>query len=184
MGRGLATSGRATASVIRICFHGAESTGKSVLADKLSRELGITLVPEYGRRYAEEHGTDFTMADLLAVARGQDEAMRAAAAGAPPLLILDTDPLMTAAWAQMLFGEVPDALFGFGKAEHYLLFEPDVEWVADGTRLFGSSEERVRFAETAEAMLVRARVRYERVKGNWLEREMMVRVAIGLSMRN
>jgi nicotinamide riboside kinase len=35
--------------VIRVCFHGAESTGKSVLAGKLARELGCPLVGEYGR---------------------------------------------------------------------------------------------------------------------------------------
>jgi NadR type nicotinamide-nucleotide adenylyltransferase len=158
-----------------------ESTGKSVLIEKLGRELGIGWVPEYGRTYAEQHGTNFTMADLLAIAMGQDAAMRAAADSNPPLLLLDTDPLMTAAWAQMLFGEVPDVLFGYQKAELYLLFEPDVVWVADGTRMFGSVEKRARFAATAEAMLVRAQVRYERVSGSWAEREAAVRALIGLA---
>ena len=95
-----------------------------MLAQKLNRELGIPWVPEYGRLYAEAHGTDFTMADLLAMAEGQDAAMRAASAGAPPLLLLDTDPLMTAAWARMLFGQVPDALLGYEKAELYLSLSP------------------------------------------------------------
>lgn len=165
--------------MIRLCFHGAESTGKSVLADKLSRELGLPWVPEYGRAYAEEHGTHFTMADLLAMAEGQDAAMRSAAASQPPILLLDTDPLMTAAWAQMLFGEVPAELFSYEKAELYLLFESDVAWVADGTRMFGTTEERARFAATAEEMLVRAGVRYQRVSGNWSEREGSVRQWIG-----
>ena len=151
-----------------------------MLAQKLNRELGIPWVPEYGRLYAEAHGTDFAMADLLAMAEGQDAAMREASAGAPPLLLLDTDPLMTAAWARMLFGQVPDALLGYEKAELYLLFEPDVHWVADGTRLFGTMEERKQFAATAEAMLVRAQVRYERVSGSWAKREMIVRKLIGL----
>ena len=35
--------------MIRICFHGAESTGKSVLAEQLSRDLDCPWVPEYGR---------------------------------------------------------------------------------------------------------------------------------------
>ena len=51
--------------VIRVCFHGAESTGKSYLARKLEAEQGIPWVPEYGRDYAEVHGTQFSMADLL-----------------------------------------------------------------------------------------------------------------------
>ena len=31
---------------------------------QLSRRLGGVLMPEYGREYAERHGTEFTMADL------------------------------------------------------------------------------------------------------------------------
>lgn len=164
--------------VIRICFHGAESTGKSALAAKLSAELGCPWVPEYGRNYAEERGTEFTMADLLAIAVGQDQAMQAAAAGGPAQLILDTDPLMTAAWAQMLFGEVPGELLGYDKAELYLLFEPDVPWMADGTRFFGRAETRAEFAAVTEQMLVRAGVRFERISGSWDKREALVRAAI------
>jgi len=164
--------------VIRVCFHGPESTGKSVLAAKLGGELGVPWVPEYGRDYAEAHGTNFTMADLRAMAEGQDAAMRAAAAGLPRLLILDTDPLMTAAWAQMLFGEVPGVLFQYENAEHYLLFAADTPWVADGTRLFGTAEARAWFAAAAEAVLVEAGVPFTRIGGDWGERERQVRTAI------
>lgn len=168
----------AAASVIRLCFHGAESTGKSVLAQKLAAECAVPWVAEYGRAYAEAYGTDFTMADLLAIAAGQDRAMRAAAAGRPSLLILDTDPLMTAAWAHMLFGEAPDELLAYDKAEHYLLFEADTPWLEDGTRMFGTAAERARFAAVSEDILVRAGVSWERVSGDWATREAMVRAAI------
>lgn len=164
--------------MIRVCLHGAESTGKSVLARKLEAQLGIPWVPEYGREYAETRGTDFTMDDLLAIAAGQDRAMRAAAAGNPPLLLLDTDPLMTAAWAGMLFGEVPEVLMQYPKAELYLLFSPDVPWVADGTRFFGTAAARARFAALAEAMLVRAGVPYETIGGGWHEREAQVHAVL------
>ncbi len=157
--------------MIRVCFHGAESTGKSTLIAKLEREHGWPSVPEYGRTWAEAHGTDFTMDDLLAMARGQDAAMLAAAADRPPLLLLDTDPLMTAAWAQMLFGEVPAELFAYDKAELYLLFAPDTAWIEDGTRFFGSGAERSRFAALCEDMLRRAGVPYRRIGGSWSERE-------------
>jgi NadR type nicotinamide-nucleotide adenylyltransferase len=164
--------------MIRICFHGAESTGKSVLAERLSRDLGVPRVGEYGREWAETKGTDFTLAALLEIARGQDAAMRAAAAAEPPLLILDTDPLMTAAWAEMLHGEIPAELYRYEKAEHYLLFDPDVPWVADGTRFFGTADLRARFAATAQAVLERAGVAWSRIGGGWEEREMQVRAAI------
>lgn len=164
--------------MIRLCLHGAESTGKSVLAAKLAAELGVSWVPEYGRDYAETHGTEFAMADLLAMAKGQDDAMRAAAAANPPVLLLDTDPLMTAAWAEMLFGTVPAELLGYEKAEHYLLFAADTPWVADGTRFFGTPELRARFAAVAEDMLVRAGVPFTRIGGDWTAREAQARAAI------
>lgn len=164
--------------MIRVCFHGAESTGKSVLAARLEAEYGWPWVPEYGRAYAEAHGTDFTMEDLLAMARGQDAAMRAASASAPGVLILDTDPLMTAAWAIMLFGKAPEELFAYSKADLYLLFALDVPWIEDGTRFFGTAEARARFAAVCEAVLVRAGVRYGRIDGDWATRADQVIAAV------
>ena len=164
--------------MIRVCFHGAESTGKSVLAGRLAVERGYPLVPEFGREYCETRGTDLTMADLLAIAAGQDAAMRVACADDPSLVLLDTDPLMTAAWAQMLFDDVPAELLAYPKAERYLLFAPDVPWVADGTRFFGTAEARARFAALAEDVLDRAGVAFIRIGGDWAERERAVREAL------
>jgi NadR type nicotinamide-nucleotide adenylyltransferase len=168
--------------VIRVCFHGAESTGKSVMAAHLEARFGWPWVREYGRDYAENHGTDFTMDDLLAIAQGQNAAQNAAMQAAnkanPPVLILDTDPLMTAAWAQMLFGHAPDALFAYPKADLYLLFAPDVPWVADGTRFFGTPSSRAAFAATSQAMLEKAGLPYVTIGGDWAERESQVLSAI------
>ena len=162
----------------RVCFHGAESTGKSMLAERLSGELGLPWVPEYGREYAETQGTDFTMADLLAIAAGHEARVREVERTGAALALLDTDPLMTAAWAQMLFGTVPDALLSYPKADLYLLFGPDVPWEEDGTRFFGTPAERARFAAVAEEMLVRAGVRYQTISGDWAAREQQVRAAL------
>lgn len=169
--------------MIRICFHGAESTGKSVLSAKLAKELGLPLVAEYGRDYAEAHGTQFTMADLLAIAAGHEAAVRAVTQTGAALCLLDTDSLMTAAWAEMLFDEVPEELLAYPRADLYLLFEPDVPWVEDGTRLFGTAAERARFAGVAEVMLLRAGARFTRIGGAWTEREAQVRAAIEFYIR-
>lgn len=168
---------------LTVCFHGAESTGKSVLADKLAQERGWPVVAEYGRTWAETHGTDFTMADLLAIAEGHAAQTSAALALNPSVLILDTDPLMTAAWAQMLFGTVPDALLTYPKADHYLLFDADVPWQADGTRFFGTRQERAQFAALAEAMLLRAGVPFTRIGGNWEQRAAQAETAIAALRR-
>jgi hypothetical protein len=99
------------------------------------------------------------------------------------VLVLDTDPLMTAAWAQMLFDDVPEALLAYPKADLYLLFEPDVPWVADGTRFFGTEEKRARFAAIAEDMLVRTGVTYRRIAGDWPFREAQAVAAIEEALR-
>ena len=160
--------------MIKVCFHGAESTGKSTLAQAMAMRFGCPWVPEYGREYCETRGTNLTMADLLQIARGQDEAMREAAASSPPLLLLDTDPLMTAAWARILFGEVPDELLAYPKADLYLAFTADVPWISDGTRFFGADATRELFAAIAEDMLVRGGVPFVHVSGDWAARERTV----------
>ena len=167
---------------MRVCFHGAESTGKSTLARKLAAEWNCPLAGEYGRTYAETIDTNFRLADLTAIAAMQNRLMREACAGKPKLVLLDTDPLMTAAWAEMLFGHAPNVLFGYDKAELYLLFEPDVPFVEDGTRFFGSEGERERFAALAEDMLVRAGVGFVKIAGRWEKREERVRSAVDAAL--
>ena len=164
--------------MIRICFHGAESTGKSVLAERLSHAPGCAWVPEYGRTYCETRGTDLLMPDLLAIAEGQALAIELAQAQQPPLLIVDTDHLMTAAWTEMLFSQVPPRLLEYPSADLYLLFTPDVPWIDDGTRFFGKGPLRSRFAALATEMLVRTNAPYRTITGDWAERKAAARAAI------
>ena len=164
--------------MITICFHGAESTGKSVLAAELAREFSCPWVPEYGRTYCEVRGTDLHMADLLAIAEGQALATKLAQAEQPPLVIIDTDHLMTAAWAEMLFSQVPPKLLEYPAADLYLLFTPDVPWIDDGTRFFGKGPLRSRFAALAKDMLIRTGAPYRTISGNWAERKAAAREAI------
>ena len=149
-----------------ICLHGPESTGKSTIGPRLATRFGGVLVPEYGRRYAETNGTDFTMADLVAIARGHDAATRAAVATGRFPVVLDTDPLMTAVWADMLFG-CRDPWFDAwdGCADLYLSFDIDLPWVEDGTRLFGSTAARQRFFDLSTGELVRRGVRWVPIRG-------------------
>jgi len=169
--------------MITVCFHGAESTGKSVMAARLFERFGWPCVPEFGREYCETHGTDLIMEDLIAIAEGHAAATSAMAAERPEVLLLDTDQLMTAAWARMLFGEVPDALLAYPKADLYLLFEADVPWIADGTRFFGRDADRARFSAIAEEILTVAGVKWQRIGGSWNAREKAVTTAITSALR-
>lgn len=162
-----------------ICLHGAESTGKSTLAAALSAETGALIVGEYGRSHCEVHRESLTLADLLLIGAAQTAMIAAAAPWAGPLLIVDTDTLMTAAWTEMLLGQRPAELMQQPKADFYLLFEPDLPWVDDGTRFFSDPSDRHRFAMIVEQVLVDAGVPFARVSGQGEARLEAARAAIG-----
>jgi NadR type nicotinamide-nucleotide adenylyltransferase len=150
-----------------ICLHGPESTGKSTLAPRLSKHFGgVPCIAEFGRAYCEAFGTDLTMADLVEIGKGHDAKVRGALAERHYPVILDTDPLMTAVWADMMFGR-RDPWFATwtATADLYLLFDIDLPWVEDGTRMFGSERDRRRFFDLSRAILDERGVRWALVDG-------------------
>lgn len=162
-----------------ICLHGPESTGKSTMAPRLARHFDTTCIAEFGRTYCERYGTDLTMADLVMIAHAQDLKGRAALAKGDVPVILDTDPLMSAVWADMMFGR-RDPWFDKwdNTADLYLLFDIDLPWESDGTRLFGSLRERRRFFDLCRAELVRRGVRWSMVSGEGSRRYLSALAAI------
>jgi len=149
-----------------ICLHGPESTGKSWLAPRLAEHLDTLYVPEFGRIWCEQLGTELAMDDLLSIARTHDAMTQAMRAQCNRRLILDTDPLMTAVWADMLFGR-RDAWFDAWRdtADFYLLLDLDLPWIDDGTRFFGSAELRRKFFDLSRAELDRRDVPWALVSG-------------------
>ncbi|MGJ3626261.1 AAA family ATPase [Sphingomonas sp. MMS24-JH45] len=143
-----------------ICLHGPESTGKSTMAPRLARHFDSVCVAEFGRTYCERYGTDLSMADLVVIAHTQDTKNRAAAATDGPPVILDTDPLMSAVWADTVGRRDPWFARWDNVADLYLLFDIDLPWEADGTRLFGTLRERQRFFDLSRRELERRGVRW------------------------
>ncbi|HEX8420405.1 MAG TPA: AAA family ATPase [Sphingomonas sp.] len=162
-----------------ICLHGPESTGKSTIAPRLARHFDSSCIAEFGRTYCEAFGTDLSMADLLAIARSHDVKVKAALAEREYPVILDTDPLMSAVWADMLFGR-RDPWFAnwTGTADLYLLFDIDLPWEDDGTRMFGRTEDRQRFFDLSRRELERRGVPWRLISGQGDARWMAVLAAI------
>jgi HTH-type transcriptional regulator, transcriptional repressor of NAD biosynthesis genes len=149
-----------------VCLHGPESVGKSVLAEALAAHFDTVFVPEYGRTYCEAFGTDLDNADLLQIAKVQIAMADAATAQANRLVILDTDPLMTAVWSDMMLRTRDPWFAAFGDyADLYLLLDTDLPWVDDGTRIYGDSATRADFFDRCRAELVMRGVRWSLVSG-------------------
>ncbi|GLI99413.1 ATP-binding protein [Sphingobium sp. BS19] len=150
-----------------IVLHGPESTGKSTLAARLAAHFGTVWVPEYGRTYCETHGTDLTPDDLVAIMEGHIAQRAAMAHKAKGMLFQDTDPLMTAAWSMMLFGERNPTLDAFRDAgDLYLLMNVDLPWVGDEVRMFPDRADQLRFFDLCRAELERRGVRWVMIGGD------------------
>lgn len=163
-----------------LCLHGPESTGKSWLAPRLAAHFDTIHVPEYGRTWCEVRGNDLAMDDLLSIATTHDAMTRAGLRQCNRRLILDTDPLMTAVWADMLFGR-RDPWFARwqGTADLYLLMDVDLPWIDDGTRFFGGEADRQRFFDLCRAELERRGVPWALVSGRGEARFENALAAIG-----
>ncbi len=154
-----------------ICLHGPESTGKSTMATLLSQHFNCEIVPEYGRAYCEENGTDTAMHDLIIIAERQNAMERSAKARAGDWLILDTDAVMTAVWAEMMHGRQDRWFERFTDyADIYLLLDIDLPWVDDGLRIYGKPEDRQRFFELSREELEKRGVRWALISGDGDER--------------
>lgn len=133
-----------------ICIAGAESTGKSWLAQRLADHLGCTAVREYGRDYCLAHGNAVSMDELVHIGREQErliaEAMAAAARAGDAYVIADTDALVTAVWADMMYGW-RDPWFAGDRivADCHLVTANDIAWERDAIRVYGADDDRQRF---------------------------------------
>lgn len=155
-----------------LVLHGPESTGKTVLAQKLAARFGGVAVPEYGRAYCEIHGVDCDANDLLNIAAGQDAAIDAAGRENPGLIVSDTDALLTEVWSKMMLGEscfkaAPPRVSG----ALYLLTDIGTPFIQDALRVYGDEASRRRFFDLARAALEQYGVDFVTISGDWAQRE-------------
>ena len=170
------------APLARLCLIGPECTGKTELAKRLSRELGIPWVPEYAREYAEACNNQLTAADVERIARGQmanEDAITA------DVVILDTDLLSTVVYARHYYGACPPWIEAEARrrlASLYLLMATDVPWLPDPARDAGGEVREHLFA-AFRAALDEFGTRWEVVGGGWEERAKRARVVVGEMLR-
>ena len=126
----------------RVCFVGAESTGKTTLSRLMAERHRTSWVPEHGRDYTIEKmaaGTNdhWDTSDFVAIARLQGELEDDMAESAGPLLFCDTDAFATAIWHERYLGSRSAEVEAVAAARHYDLYVLcgiDVPFEADGVR--------------------------------------------------
>ena len=144
-------------TIKRVCLIGAESTGKTTLAQALAREHDTLWNPEYGRPYTEigrDPAGPWTSAEFTHIARIHCWYEDFHASQARRVLFCDTDAFTTAVFHEVYLG-VPASGFEELVArayDLYLVSGLDVPWRHDGVREF---EEQRRWMH--ERYLQRAR---------------------------
>jgi nicotinamide riboside kinase len=136
---------RAVAEAVRIAIVGAESTGKTALAQALALRLAeltgrrCTWVGEWLRSWCEREGRTPRPDEQLAIAQHQHALIDAAAAN-HEVVVCDTTALMTAVYSDMLFDDrslVAYAVAQQRRCQLSLLTALDIAWVPDGLQRDG-----------------------------------------------
>jgi NadR type nicotinamide-nucleotide adenylyltransferase len=132
--------------VRRVVLIGAESTGKTTLAQQLAERFETTWVPEYGREHWEQKVAGLSMSDPLPswshdefvhIAAEQQARENRLAREANRVLICDTNAFATGTWHERYYQTRDprvDAIGAADKVDLYLLTAPDVAFVQDGFR--------------------------------------------------
>lgn len=132
--------------VRRAALIGAESTGKTTLAQQLARRFETSWVPEFGREYWEKKVAGlpmdgplpaFSSDEFVTIASEQQRRENLAARTANKVLVCDTNAFATGTWHERYMGRRDDRVDAIGRADKvdlYLLAEPDLPFVQDGFR--------------------------------------------------
>ncbi|MBT9610822.1 MAG: ATP-binding protein [Aquabacterium commune] len=127
-----------------VALVGAESTGKTTLAQDLFRALlarghDAVVVPETLRTFCDTQGRTPRADEQAALAAEHSRRIREAAAR-HTLVLADTTALMTAVYSDLLFDDrslYAEAMAEHARCELTLLTSLDLAWVADGLQRDG-----------------------------------------------
>lgn len=158
---------------------GSESTGKTTLASDLARHYDVLWVPEYVRTYATWKLAPLDAGDVTPIALGQIAAQDAVLMRARGLLLLDTDLLSTAVYAEHYYGQCPDWVAQavlVRRADLYLLCDIDVPWTPDPQRDRPDDREAIQVL-FREALRSRGFPVVD-IRGDWRDRFQAARAAI------
>jgi len=126
-----------------IVIMGAESTGKTTLAQSLASHYKTGWVPEFLREFVEKKGSDPEESDIFAIANGHVDLLEKMRQEAHVLLFLDTDLFTTCVYQRIYFDKCPLPIEEAAlqrRSGLYLFTEPDIPWVPDPGQRVGPAQ--------------------------------------------
>lgn len=161
-----------------IAILGGESSGKSVLVNKLATVFNTTSAWEYGREFVfEQLGGDeqaMQYSDYPQMALGHQKYVDYAVRHAHKVAFIDTDYITTQAFCIQYEGKSHPFLDSMIKEYPFdvtILLNNNTKWVNDGLRSLGSARQRQRFQQLLKKLLDKYNVPYiEITSPSYLER--------------
>ncbi len=175
-----AVSPTAIPAITRVVILGAESSGKSILAEALAAHYQTVWVPEYLREFVETHQRVPREEDQILIATTQVQREKAAEQRAKAWLFCDTSPLMTAVYSRHYFNQVDAALAALEQSHTYdftLVTAPDFPWSADGLQR-ESAAVRQHIHEELLGILEEREIPFLLLEGSLVERVEQVQFAL------
>ena len=129
-----------------IVITGAESTGKSTLAESLGKHFGAPVIPEFARTYVEQLNRPYNHIDVEIIARKQIEQVNAAIELEYPFVFVDTWLFITKIWFEVVFQYVPEWLeyeIKSSNIELFLVCDIDLKWIPDSVRENGGEKRKI-----------------------------------------
>lgn len=178
-------------TVFRVALLGAESTGKTALAQAIAApDAGhgwpVTVLPEVLRRWCDQARRTPRQHEQAAIAQAQADQLLAAPAEG--LVLADTTPLMVAVYSDLIFGDHALYPMALDHHRHYdltLLMGLDLPWVADGLQRDGP-QVRAPVDARLRAVLGQAGMAYATVygQGQARTRQAVAAIASGWQRRD
>lgn len=124
-------------NIKKVVITGPESTGKTLLAEKLAIHFNTVWISEYARDYITGLGNNYNYDDLEHIAREQVRMEKDIVKKANGFLFYDTYLVVTKVWFIVVYGKYPvwidNALRSSG-IDLFLVCNTDVPWIPDPVR--------------------------------------------------
>ncbi len=157
--------------MIKVGIIGPESTGKTALAKRLAEEYKTLWVPEYAREYLTNLGRPYVQTDLLEIAQGQINSVKAIRKKAKRILFIDTDIHVIKVWSDYKYGNCDPWIMQklqMNVCDIYLLTYHDVPYEEDPLR--ENPDDRDILFDMYEKLVNNRQLSYMVMKGSLEER--------------